>query len=221
MDGKSTDTTTGILKKYGKNIRWVSKKDKGQTDAINRGIKQAGKKSFDFFAYINSDDYYLPGTFEKVTQAFAEHPEAMWLVGDCQIVDARGGRIQKPIQWYKKIWRDCYQPWMLLVLNPFPQPAVFLRYDAVKKIGSFDQQLRYVMDYEYWLRLQEKFGPPFFLHDELAAFRIHNTSKSGTQFTKQFSEELQVVKHFTKQPVSLFLHRLHNGLIIRVYSLIK
>src|SRR6185369_7239320 len=99
-----------------------------------------------FFGYLNSDDYYLPGALAKAAAAFQEHPNAMWLVGDCQIVDGRGEKIQYVIQLYKKIWRKIYQPWMLFVMNPFPQPAVFLRWEALKAIGQFNAQLHFVMD---------------------------------------------------------------------------
>lgn len=226
IDGKSSDGTVVILKKFRKKIQWLSEKDKGQTDALNKGIKKLTienkkKRTNIFFSYINSDDYYLPGALGKISAAFQKQPHAMWLVGDCRIVNKNGQKIQGAIQWYKKMWRQVYNPWMLFITNPLPQPAVFLRWEVVKEIGSFSTSLRYVMDYEYWLRVQERFGKPIFLEDELAAFRIHEKSKGTTQFYDQFTEELEVLKRFTKQPVLLFLHWLHNWLITTTYSLIK
>lgn len=55
IDGGSTDKTVKILKSYGRKIKWISEKDKGQTDAINKGLK---KITGDIIAFINSDDYY-------------------------------------------------------------------------------------------------------------------------------------------------------------------
>jgi glycosyltransferase involved in cell wall biosynthesis len=231
MDGDSTDETVKILRSYQKKISWVSKRDAGQTDAINKGIAKVQKllatqkkdapKNEIFFAYINSDDYYLSNAFATVRDTFAAHPEVQWLVGDCQIVNQKGEEIQFPIRLFKKIVRIIYQPWMLLILNPFPQPAVFIRWEAVQKTGMFNERLRYVMDFEYWLRLQKKFGKPLFLPQALAAFRIHAQSKGGTQFRKQFNEQFKVVQNFTQNPVLLFLHRVHNWGIKLIYGAIK
>lgn len=252
MDGGSTDDTVSILKKYGKQLRWISEKDKGQTDAINKGMGVVKRfqipdssviRSKDlhksqntirstssgehhqpqiFFAYINSDDYYLhPEVFSTVAQEFANHPDKQWVVGDAVIVDEKGKRIQSLIQFYKKLIRSIFPSWILFVLNPYPQPATFVRWSAVQDIGTFNEDLRYTMDYEYWLRLRKAFGEPIILHRELSAFRIHGLSKGGSQFDSQFAEELTVAKQFTRNPVALLLHRMHNWLILTVYSGIK
>ena len=63
IDGGSTDGTTEILKSYGQKIKWISEKDKGQTDAINKGLKLS---EGELLAYLNSDDIYLPGALKKV-----------------------------------------------------------------------------------------------------------------------------------------------------------
>ncbi len=230
MDGGSSDGSVELLeqlsKKYPGAFSFVSAKDKGQSDAINKGLRMffrnsSGAGDATIFAYLNSDDYYLPGALEHVVQAFAEHPDSMWVVGDAVIVSADGTRIQEPVRWYKRLWRWIYQPWMLLVLNPLPQPAVFVRLEAARTIGLFSEKLRYTMDYEFWLRLQDAFGAPLRLSVPLAAFRIHQASKGGSAFEQQFREELEVARLHTNNPVLLALHRLHNALITGVYQIIK
>jgi glycosyltransferase involved in cell wall biosynthesis len=224
MDGGSKDQTQKVLRGFGKKIFWQSKGDKGQTDAINKGLEKVKTKLNDpdtIFAYINSDDYYLPGAFDAVVAAFAQYPGKQWLVGDCEIVDGKGKIIHQPIGWYKKFLRYIYFPQLILVSNPFPQPAVFIRGKAVQKVGKFNEKLRYVMDYEYWLRIQKKFGSPIFLHQKISAFRIHNQSKGGTQFHKQFAEQYKVVKSFTKNPILLLGHKIHNVLTTTTYQVIK
>jgi glycosyltransferase involved in cell wall biosynthesis len=226
IDGNSNDDTKDILKSYKKKIKWVSEKDKGQTDAINKGIKNLEKeRDIDpkkaVFAYINSDDYYLPGAFQKVAEIFSKNSSVNWVVGDCEIVDESGKQIHQAIGIYKKIIRRIFQPWMLGILNPIPQPAVFIRWSAVEKNGKFNQVLRYVMDYEYWLRLQKKLGAPFFIKDTVAAFRVHSTSKGGTQFVKQFNEQYQVARLFVKNPLLLGFHLFHNTLTKLIYRIIK
>lgn len=224
IDGGSTDGTVDLLKKYSEQIFWLSEKDRGQTDAINKGmglvLKDADLKS-DFFAYLNSDDYYLPGAFEAVTSQFVGNPDQSWLVGDCRIVDENGVEIQHKIRAYKNFWRSFLSKSLLTVLNPIAQPAVFMRLRAIKDVGEFDQNLRYTMDYEYWLRLWQKFGAPINTDRELASFRIHGSSKGSTSFEDQFAEQLAVARRFSRSQVLLALQVLHNRLITSVYKLLK
>lgn len=223
IDGGSTDETPKVLRKYEKELSYVSEKDRGQTHAINKGIRlsRLSEHADGIFAYINSDDYYLPGAFEKVRAAFRAHPEKKWLVGECTIVNERNEQLQPVIQWYKRFLRK-YLGWTLLtILNPIPQPAVFIRAEAVNEIGEFTEKLRYVMDYEYWLRLYKQLGPPLLIDQPLAAFRIHEDAKGSMDFPRQFAEELSVAKQYSRNWLALLLHSLHNRLILMVYSVIK
>jgi hypothetical protein len=145
----------------------------------------------------------------------------MWLVGDAQIIDEQGCEIQQAVRAYKRFWRSLYRPWVISILNPIPQPAVFIRTEAIEKAGLFNVHLRFVMDYEYWQRLQNKFGDPVFVKESLAAFRIHEASKGGSQFIEQFAEELKIAEQFSNSRLTLFFHRFHNLLITSVYRMIK
>lgn len=226
MDGGSKDDSVKILKKYDKKIVWQSKKDRGQSHALNLGLEKVLSRvpvadlENSIFAYINSDDYYLPHAFERVAQTFLD-TRVQWVVGECQIVDHQGQTLHSAIKTYKSMWRKVLAQNLLYVLNPIPQPAVFIRLSAVKKVGSFNESLRYTMDYEYWLRVWAQVGKPKVLRDELAAFRIHQTSKGTQDFSSQFAEQLQVAKRFTSNPAWLLLQNVHNRLITASYSLIK
>jgi hypothetical protein len=110
---------------------------------------------------------------------------------------------------------------VLTVLNPIPQPAVFIRAEALKKIGAFSTELKYVMDYEYWLKLYEEFGAPIVAPEALSAFRIHANSKGTTGFEKQFTEEYKIASEHTQNSLALLLHQLHNRVIFWIYSRIK
>ncbi|NCN51342.1 MAG: glycosyltransferase [Candidatus Pacebacteria bacterium] len=224
-DGGSSDGTKKILSEFSSKLTFVSEKDRGQTDAINKGIKHFKKleKKYDntYFAYINSDDYYLPGAFQAVVKNFKENAERMWLVGDTKIIDEKGGEIQEPVRLYKKLWRTLFFLNLLYILNPIPQPATFLRWQAVEKIGKFDESLSYTMDYQYWLRAIQKVGKPLFIPDTLAAFRIHGSSKGGSLFLNQFKEQYQTAKNLTTNRLLLSLHLCHNFITISVYKLLK
>src|SRR5260221_12723389 len=134
----------------------------------------------------------------------------MWLVGDVLIVDEKGIEIQRSIRTYKKVLRHILSKFVLTVLNPIPQPAVFIRFDAVRAVGDFDAALKYTMDYEYWLRLYERFGAPIFVSTPLALFRIHRTSKGSTQYTKQFREGYAIARRYTDSRLALALHPFHS-----------
>lgn len=227
FDANSTDGTPTILKKYSQRLTGVSEPDKGQTEAINKGIVAFSKlppkiQNEAYFAYINSDDYYFSQAFEKVATAFKSHPQHYWLVGEAAIASQQYAFFHAGlVKLWKSLLRGLYFPALLLILNPIPQPATFLRWEAVKNIGHFNESLRYAMDYEYWLRVQAKYGPPLFLPDQLAVFRVHDTSKGGTQFHKQFAEQEHVARSFTKSGLLLGLHSLHNRITLLLYSIFK
>jgi glycosyltransferase involved in cell wall biosynthesis len=86
-DGGSKDGSLEVIKyyakKYPRKIKWISKKDKGQSDALNYGIN---KTDGDVIAWLNCDDVYKPGTFKKVAAYFSSHPDTMWLFGKCDII---------------------------------------------------------------------------------------------------------------------------------------
>src|SRR6266852_3950433 len=80
IDGGSTDESLEVIRRYEKHLAyWISEKDRGQVDAINKGLKRT---TGDIFAFINSDDVYLPGTFAAVAEYFENHSASEWVCGD-------------------------------------------------------------------------------------------------------------------------------------------
>jgi glycosyltransferase involved in cell wall biosynthesis len=213
IDGGSTDDTLDILYRYQDQLTWISEADRGQVDAINKGLKLA---SGEVLAYLNSDDLYLPGALRRVGTYFAEHPQADWLTGYCQNVDGDGRPIRGLIRAYKIFWLRWPSYRVLLVLNYIAQPATFWRRRVTEAIGPLDESLNYTMEYQYWLRI----GAEHRLHvlkEDLAVFRLHNQSKSGNTAHKQFEEELGVARGFAG-PVLLGLHKAHNAVVIGIYK---
>lgn len=214
IDGASTDQTRTLLESYGSKIRWQSKKDKGQTDAINQGIALA---TGDIIAYLNSDDYYLPGTLIRVVEYFTSHPTVDWLTGYCTIVTRDGSPTRSWITRYKNVWLNHYTPTTLQITNYISQPATFWRRSLHQQIGLFDDQLTYVMDYDFWLRAASISRPGVIRHP-LTAFRIYANSKSGGQFRNLFQEDQKIAQKYAKNPLTPLLHKLHNAVILLVYS---
>jgi len=201
VDGGSNDGTLDILKRYEGQIMRISEKDKGQSDAINKGLILA---SGDIIAYICADDIYEGDCFRKVADFFDKSPNVMWVCGKCKIVDENGLEIRRPITWYKSFWQRRYSYNRLLILDFIPQPAVFWRKDLVNEIGFFDVNEHLAMDYEYWLRAAVKHNPGF-IDDYLARFRVRPYSKSSVSFARQAREALSIARKYANSEGRNFL----------------
>jgi glycosyltransferase involved in cell wall biosynthesis len=213
IDGGSTDGTLEVLKQYGQRLKWISEKDEGQADAINKGIRLA---TGDIVAYLNSDDVYEPGAFLRVAEYFSSHPEAMWLTGKCRIIDEQDREIRGMITAYKKFLLRHYSYEMLLVTNPVSQPATFWRRGLIREFGLFDKNEHLVMDYEYWLRIGRRYVPGI-LDAYLARFRVHERAKTASTNFSNFKEELAVAKKYSGSKIVRMLHYANYGMIVTAY----
>lgn len=220
-DGGSSDGSLAIIKHYAKRypglIKWVSGKDKGQTDAINYGLE---KVRGEIICFLSGDDTLKKGALKTVVQYFAENPAVMWAYGKADVIDHDDRRIRKWVTAYKNFWLKNYSYTTLLILNYISSMACFWRKEAGEKVGKFDENQYYVMDYDYWLRLGKYFKAGV-IDQYLASFRIVPTTKSSTGFIKQFRDELEVAKKHTGNGFIIFLHQLHIYIIIFIYSILK
>jgi glycosyltransferase involved in cell wall biosynthesis len=213
VDGGSKDGTIDILKKYEKQLSWISEKDRGQSDALNKGFRRA---TGDVLAFINSDDRYEPGALKAVGEYYASHPEAMWVTGKCRVIDAGSREIRKNVTAYKNFWLWWGSYNALLVLDYVSQPSTFWHRKVVEKVGLFDESLHYSMDYDYSLRVGQHFKLNF-LNAYLASFRIHGASKSDS-IRSHFGADLGIASRYAKSPLLRWLHKMHNNLIIFMYE---
>lgn len=220
-DGGSKDGTLEVIKFYAKKyplkIKWISKNDKGQTDAINYGVKRADGN---IISWLNCDDVYKPGALKTVAKYFNDNSGVMWAYGKCDIIDSEDKEIRSWITSYKNFWLTRYNYQILLILNFISQMGVFWRKEVHKKVGLLDPEQFYVMDYDNWLRFGKVYKPGF-INKYLGSFRIIPSSKSSTGFIKQFQNELFVAKKYTNNQIIIFLHLLHIKIITFVYSLLR
>jgi glycosyltransferase involved in cell wall biosynthesis len=219
MDGGSTNQTLDVLKRYSGRVTWFNEKDEGQTNAINKGLCLAGG---DLLAYLNADDLLLPGTLFKVAQTAARNLQAMWFTGQCRIIDDRGNEIRKPVTTYKNLLLRSRSFSLLAMTNYISQPSTFWRREALQEVGLLDENLHYVMDYEYWLRLYSKY-PPIFIPAYLASFKIHPASKTTSTGHKDvyITEERDILRRHTHSRILMELHNAHRTLMTLVYSLMN
>ncbi len=217
MDGGSTDGTLQILKRYEGKLRWFSERDRGQSDAINKGMRLA---TGDVLAFLNSDDTYEPGGLLRVGCYFADHPEAKWLTGRCRTIDCDSAEIRKMVTYYKNLWLSAPRYSVLLVLNYISQPATFWRREVMEKIGGFDESLRYSMDYDYWLRVGREFKLAV-IEDYLASFRLHPESKAGSSVHAQFEVSFLIAQRYLPSQLMTRLHAIHKDITVAAYRLMN
>lgn len=192
IDGGSTDGTLDILSRYQSKIIWRSEKDKGESDAINKGLKLA---TGDIVAYIDADDVYEMGSFQEVVDFLEKNPDTKWVCGKCKIINGGGFEIRRPITWFKNFWLKRYSYNKLLIIDFIPQPAVFMRKVLIDEIGPFNINEHLVMDYEYWLRAGARYNPCF-IDAYLAKWRVHAGSKSVEEFAKEAKDALRLTRRF-------------------------
>lgn len=217
VDGLSTDGTLSILKEYENKLKYISEADRGMTEALNKGFSLATGQ---VFAWLNSDDVYLPGTLEKVVDFFNDHPECSWLYGNCIMIDDADRQIRNWITVYKKWKSSKFSYKRLLVENYISQPAVFFRREAFEKAGGINENLPTAMDYDLWLRLAQS-GKPGIIPEFLAGFRVHQASISAGNRRQQFREQYMIHKKYDHNFWLLFRHRVMIAMIISVYGLLN
>jgi glycosyltransferase involved in cell wall biosynthesis len=167
-DGGSTDESVAILQSYGDRITWVSEKDRGQTHAINKGL---ARSNGEIFAYLNSDDTLAPGAIRRVVEFFSDNPACDMLYGDANYIDEADvvtGKYNTAPYSFERLMFDCC----------VCQPATFWRASIAKAIGPFDEGLDFVMDYDYWLRIDRAGGEIRYLPETLASSRLYPETKT-------------------------------------------
>ena len=208
MDGGSTDSSVDIIKKYadlvnkgnweakclGIELTWMSEKDAGQTDAINKGFSRA---CGEIVSWINSDDMYFPGSFSVVLNHFSHHPDDDFVFGDGDVINETG-----TLQWewlsrpydlkllksYHFLWND--------FTNYIMQQATFWRREVFDKIGLPDDSFHYAMDIEYWIRAGENGLRLTHIPCKLGKFRMISGTKSFSSDTVFWPENLEIFRRY-------------------------
>lgn len=184
VDGASTDETLSVIKKYENHLDWwVSEKDKGQTDAINKGFRRA---SGEYMNWLNSDDVLYPGALFTIALEFMKHPNAGFVYGCTEKFNSHGsmGLMQHPSD-------DL--PMRYFYSFPYGQQACFYSRRLVEEAGYLNENLNFSMDYDLFIRLNLR-TQAIRIDTVLGGFRDHETSKSNTLETVMVKENLGIFK---------------------------
>lgn len=196
IDGGSSDESVQIIRKYASQLSgWISEPDRGQSDAINKGLKQA---SGDLVAWLNADDYYLIGALQEIAQAYWQNPEAPFYFGDGLRVDENKTRTKN---FFPEGVVSFDRTALIHGLNYILQPATFIRRAALEKAGYLDMNLHYGMDTDLWIRLSAD-AEPVPVQAVLAASREHGSTKTATGSFKRLEELRLVAEKHSGKPVT-------------------
>jgi glycosyltransferase involved in cell wall biosynthesis len=183
VDGGSMDGSREIILRYADRLAWwVSEPDRGQTDAINKGFARA---QGEIFAWLNSDDTYLPGAIAGAVTYLQEHPEAGMVYGDANLVDEQGqvlGKFPAAQTDYPRLRRGYVH---------IPQQAAFFRASLWRQVGPLDPTFYFAMDYDLWVRLARISALHYTPHT-WANFRLHGGGKSVVADNRCWPEMLRV-----------------------------
>lgn len=217
IDGGSTDNTMEVLAKY-PHLEWISEKDEGQSDALNKGLAAARG---DIIGWINSDDYYNDKIFKDVVSQFQD-PSVQWVIGN-------SFDFHEDTEIYREVISPEITYETLLINSESPrQPPTFFRKKILNQVGGFDKLLNYVMDYDLWIRLS-KISRPKMVGMNYAVFRIHSAQKTkniknligfieeintvlsreGVSFVRRKKTLFKRYKGFVKRLVKVTLIKLH------------
>jgi len=200
IDGGSTDDTVAIIKKYEKVLSyWVSEEDRGQSHALNKGLKVC---SGDLIAWLNSDDIYLPNVFQELAQVVDDSPQYDIYYANRINVDA-DDRFMRKVTYARSApgFMTFFAKYRGLTLC---SQASFFRESVFRDVGGFDEDFDIVMDLDFFYRCildRKKFH---YTNSVWGAWREHGATKTGGSFE-------QDPRRLTERELFLKKHKLYRG----------
>jgi len=191
MDAVSTDNTVDVLKSYGDKFTWVSEKDDGQADAVNKGIKLARGE---IIGWLNSDDTYYPGAVTEIVDFFISNPDVDLVYGEANFTHKDGS-------FMCRYGTEDYNRERMAHNCIICQPAAFFRKKAIEDVGYLNVSLQCCMDYELWMRLglahKLKYIPKL-----LATSRMYDENKTTARYNEMCAEIFScLIKYYGYVPL--------------------
>jgi hypothetical protein len=188
IDGGSTDSSAAVIARYKDRLDyWCIEPDRGQSDAINKGLRRA---EGDLVAWLNADDILLEGALGRVAEAFKADNAAPFYFGDGLRVDERGS---KKGQFFPEVPVVFDRNALIYGLNYILQPSTFMHRGVLQRSGLLDESLRWGMDTDLWIRLSA-LGTPRFVPGLQSASREYGDTKTATGMFERVEELRQIAK---------------------------
>ena len=194
IDGGSSDGSVDIVRKYERWLgHWISERDRGTSDALNKGCVAARG---DVMGFLFSDDVYTLGALEVAGRAFVSNPECQIINGDIRL-EREDGTLIEVVRSGEVTFDRLVRYWV-----PYHTPptiAVFFRRKIIEEVGLFKETLRYANDYEMWLRIGCRYS---FIHVAhiFAIYCIHSSSVTGQGWDKFIPEWSSVSRAYWGKP---------------------
>ena len=190
VDGASTDGSVEIIHRFSDRLTWwVSEKDSGQSEAINKGLRRARGE---YIGWLNSDDIYLPGAVSAAVTAFQSHPEAGLIYGDALAIDTDG----KPFNLMRA---RQYTLTDLMAFQIICQPAAFMRRSVLEEVNYLDLAYQLLMDNLLWMCMAQK-APIVYTPQTWAAARYHDQAKNRTRGAAYGREARRLIADLKSRP---------------------
>jgi glycosyltransferase involved in cell wall biosynthesis len=182
QDGGSRDGTVDILRHNSDRVSsWESKKDNGQSSAINLGF---AKTSGEVMGWLNSDDLLAPGCLAYVGEYFARHPDVDVVYGHRIVVDEKDNEIGR---WILPRHNDAVLKWADFI----PQETLFWRRSIWERAGGcIDESFRFAMDWDLLLRFRALGAKMVRLPRFLGVFRVHENQKTSALINGVGTQEM-------------------------------
>ncbi|MGA2503643.1 MAG: glycosyltransferase family 2 protein [Anaerolineales bacterium] len=190
VDGASTDGSLDIIHRFADRLTWwVSEKDSGQSEAVNKGLRRARGE---YLGWLNSDDIYLPGTVSAAVASFRSNPSAALVYGDALAIDADGRSLNL-------MRARQYSLVELMAFNIICQPAAFMRRSVVEKVNFLNPAYHLLMDNLLWISMA-RIAPLAYVPQTWAAARYHEQAKNRTRGAAYGLEAKLLIDDLKTQP---------------------
>jgi len=195
MDGGSTDGTREVVERWRAHVtHFVSEPDRGQADAINKGMRLA---KGDVLAWLNSDDFYLPLALSRATAALGDPTQPRLVYGSCLRLfqEENRGFIARAEPFDRERLTRC---------DLIDQPSAFWTRPLWEKTGELTERFRFVLDWDWWLRASAN-GEVSVIREVLSVYRFHGAHKTGSGSEQRTQEICEFVRtHATAEWADVF-----------------
>ena len=190
VDGASTDNSAEVIRRHADRITWwVSEKDKGQSDAINKGLRRGRGE---IVGWLNSDDMYEPGAVSAAVAAFRSRPEAGLVYADARAIDAEGRQ-------FNLMHAGQYKLVDLLSYKIVCQPASFMRRSVLEQVNYLNPDYHLLMDHLLWIQMALK-APLVYVPQVWASARYHDQAKNRTRGAAYGREAKVLIEDLQARP---------------------